>query len=146
MKSGYLSQKSRENVKRIISEFYWRDVISTNTLWISDHTLTIHGYTKCKKYQRKLPLKTEHIRWNIILICQGTPRSNEIQKKMQWFGTHIFWLGIPQGSQKYPFGNISYVSLREILIFLICVLKNDSNLTEKGVFLAFNWHFLQITN
>ena len=43
-------------------------------------------------------------------ISHGTPRSTEIQKKMPWFGTNIFWLGIPQGSQKYPFGNISCVS------------------------------------
>ena len=43
-------------------------------------------------------------------VQHGTPRSTEIQKKMPWFGTNIFWLGIPQGSQKYPFGNISCVS------------------------------------
>ena len=44
-------------------------------------------------------------------LTHGTPRSTEIQKKMPWFGTHIFWLCIPQGSQKkYPYGNISCVS------------------------------------
>ena len=28
----------------------------------------VHGYTKCKKYQRKLPLKFENTRWYTMLI------------------------------------------------------------------------------
>ena len=68
----------------------------------------------------------------------GTPRSAEIQKKMPCFGTHIFLSVIPQGSQKCPFGNILCVSSREIFIFLIYVLENDMNLTEKGTSSAFN--------
>ena len=52
-----------------------------------------------------------------LLWPHGTQKSSEIQKKMPWFGTHIFWLGIPQGSQKYPNENITCVSKRYISIF-----------------------------
>ena len=43
----------------------------------------------------------------------GTPRSTEIQKKMPCLGIHIFWLSIPQGSQKCPNENIWCISWRE---------------------------------
>ena len=75
--------------------------------------------------------------------AHGTPRRTEIQKKMPYFGTHIFWLGIPQGSQKYPHENIPCVSKRKILIFLIYVLKNGPKLGWKEAYLALkcSWYF-----
>ena len=63
--------------------------------------------------------------------------------KCRNFRTHIFQLGIPQGSQKYPNRNIPCVSKREILIFLIYVLKNGPKLGWKEAFLALkcSWYF-----
>ena len=37
----------------------------------------------------------------------------EKQKKMPGFDTHIFWLGIPQGSQTYPYENTRSMTWRE---------------------------------
>ena len=64
----------------------------------------------------------------------GGLESTEIQKKMPGFVTHIFWLGMPQGSQKCPYGNIPSISWRENSIFQIYVLKIDPNLIGKKAF------------
>ena len=36
--------------------------------------------------------------WNSLE--HGIPKSTEIQKNIPYYGTHIFWLGVTQGSQK----------------------------------------------
>ena len=69
----------------------------------------------------------------------GGLESTEIQKKMPRFGTYIFWSGVPQGSQKSPYGNIRSMSWRENSTFQIYVLKIDHNLQEKeGFFVDLN--------
>ena len=69
-----------------------------------------------------------------VSLYHGGLESTEIQKKMPWFDTHIFWLGTPLGSQKCPNGNIPSMYWRENTIFQIYVLKIDQNLQEKEVF------------
>ena len=82
-----------------------------------------------------------------MFLMHGIPRSIEIQKKMPSFGTHIFWLGMPQGSQKYQNENIWCVSNGEILIFLFYVLINGLNVDRKRRFFAlkYSW-YLCVTN
>ena len=65
-----------------------------------------------------------------MIGIHGGLESTEIQKKCLGL-THIFLLGILQGSQKCPHGNIRSMSWRENSIFQIYVLKIDPNLIEK---------------
>ena len=77
------------------------------------------------------------------LPYHGFPKGTEIEKKMPGYDTHIFWLGIPQGSQKCSNENIPCVSWRENAVFLILVVKITPNLVEKAVFLALYCWFLK---
>ena len=82
-------------------------------------------------------------KWNTCKMPSRCRKIYEIRKKMPGFDTHIFSLGIPQGSQKYPYENIPCVSWREIYIFLIYVLKNARILLEKWPFSVFKWCLLK---
>ena len=77
-------------------------------------------------------------------LFHGTPKRTEIEKKIPVYDTHIFWLGIPQGSQKCSNENIWCVSWRENAVFLTLVMKMTPNLLEKAAFLALYYWFLKL--
>ena len=90
---------------------------TVNLLDLFIHVFTAHGVEKFMKYE-----------------------------KMPGFGTHIFWLGIPKGSQKW---NSMCVLARNLDFHISCTenpLKNDGNLTEKWPFLANGWYSFSIWN
>ena len=78
-----------------------------------------------------------------ILVLHGTPKRDWNREKMPGYDTHIFWLGIPQGSQKCSNENIPCVSWQDNAVFLILVGKMTPNLVEKAAFLVLYCWFLK---
>ena len=76
-----------------------------------------------------------------VLNFTRYPERDWNREKMPGYVSHIFWLGIPQGSQKCPNENIRCVSWRENAFFFILVVKMTPYLLKKAAFLALYYWF-----
>ena len=71
--------------------------------------------------------------WNSLE--HGIPKSTEIQKNIPYYGAHIFWLGVTQGSQK----TILKYSMNILVDLRIEIMKKENNQNSHDSFWIKIW-------